>query len=99
MNREFFLNQLKIQLEYTKLTKEEVEEAMSYYEEYFDEAGKQEETRVLKELESPEKIVKKILEEVKLQHERAPQIKRARVVTIGLSVLLVSSIIYKYMIK
>lgn len=54
MNRELFLRQLRALL--SDVTEEEREEAIRYYEEYFDEAGPEQEQALLAELGSPAKV-------------------------------------------
>ena len=46
MNREVFIDELRKEL--SKLPEEEVEAAVEYYEEYFDEAGEDNEDNVIK---------------------------------------------------
>ena len=58
MNRQDFMNQLAAEL--SKLPKEEVQAAMEYYSEYFDEAGPEREQQAIKDLGSPSKIVTQI---------------------------------------
>lgn len=54
MSREEFMRQLETLL--TDISEEERQEALSYYRSYFEDAGKENEERILKELESPEKV-------------------------------------------
>lgn len=54
MTKQEFLQRLRRLL--ADVTEEEREEALRYYEEYFDEAGPDEEQAILKELGSPEKV-------------------------------------------
>lgn len=54
MSRELFLRQLRALL--SDVTEEEREEAVRYYEEYFDEAGPEQEQALLAELGSPAKV-------------------------------------------
>lgn len=61
MNKEKFLSELKEKL--TVLSNEEREAAITYYEEYFDDAGIENEQMVLKELGSVDKVVEVILKE------------------------------------
>ena len=53
MNRKKFIDILKEEL--SKLPDEEIDAAIEYYEEYFDEAGAENEEEVLSELGSPKK--------------------------------------------
>lgn len=54
MSREEFMRQLERLL--TDVSEEEKQEALSYYRSYFEDAGIENEERILKELESPEKV-------------------------------------------
>ncbi len=54
MKREDFMRQLERLLE--GVAAEEKKEALSYYQSYFEDAGEENEERILKELESPEKV-------------------------------------------
>lgn len=56
MNREIFLKTLEELLK--KLPAEERENALIYYNDYFDDAGVENEARVIEELGSPEKVAK-----------------------------------------
>ncbi|WP_054743028.1 HAAS signaling domain-containing protein [Cellulosilyticum ruminicola] len=58
MNKWEFLQRLRESL--TQMPEEEVNAAIRYYEEYFDEAGEENEGRVVKELGSPEQVAKQI---------------------------------------
>lgn len=58
MNRQAFMNRLAAEL--SKLPKEEVQAAMEYYNEYFDEAGPEREQETMKELGGPSKIATQI---------------------------------------
>lgn len=59
MNKDEFLKQLNNCL--SALSPDERKDAIRYYVEYFDEAGKENETRILLELGSPEETAKAIL--------------------------------------
>lgn len=61
MNKEVFLSQLKQKL--TVLSSEEREAALTYYEEYFNDAGIENEQSVINELGSVEKVANGILKE------------------------------------
>lgn len=50
MNREEYLKRLSFLLK--DLPKEEIEDAIAYYEDYFEEAGEEKEEQVIKELGS-----------------------------------------------
>ena len=58
MNKEIFLNELKELLK--DLPLDEREEALQYYEAYFDDAGIENEAKIIEELESPAKVAAKI---------------------------------------
>lgn len=58
MNKQQFMNQLAAELR--KLPREEIQAAMQYYSEYFDEAGPENEQQVIRELGSPGKIATQI---------------------------------------
>ena len=62
MNREEYLKRLSFLLK--DLPEEEIEDAIAYYEDYFEEAGEEKEEQVIKELGSPEKIAKMIRDSV-----------------------------------
>lgn len=59
MNKEKFMLDLEKKLK--KIPKEEKENALDYYQEYFDEAGEENEEKILKELGSPSKIASEII--------------------------------------
>lgn len=59
MDKVDFLSQLSRNL--ANLPKEEIENALNYYEEYFSEAGKENEKYVIKELGSPTKVASQII--------------------------------------
>lgn len=61
MNREEFIRQLRLKL--FRLPQEEIEIAIEYYEEYFDEAGIENEQIILQKLGSPEETASKILQD------------------------------------
>lgn len=69
MNREEFLTQLKSLL--TGISEEEREEALQYYEDYFEDAGPEQEAQVIQELGSPEKVAAMIREDLKGNHEES----------------------------
>lgn len=58
MNREQFMSKLAAEL--AKLPKEEVQAALEFYNEYFDEAGPENEMDVISELGSPEQVAMQI---------------------------------------
>ena len=59
MNRDKYLNELQTKLK--KLPKDEIEAALDYYREYFDEAGEENIDLVIRKLGSPSKVAKNIL--------------------------------------
>lgn len=59
MTKETYLNQLRHKLK--KLPEEEIEAAIEYYTEYFDEAGEENSQSVIDELGSPASVASKIL--------------------------------------
>jgi len=61
MNRAEFMSELKHKLR--RLPAEEQENAVSYYEEYFDEAGPQMEIEIIEKLGSPSNVAAKIIGE------------------------------------
>ena len=63
MSRTEFMNQLKNLL--WDIPKEEREEALNYYEDYFDDAGADHEAQVIEALGSPEKVAAIIKEGLK----------------------------------
>jgi uncharacterized membrane protein len=58
VNRKEFLR--KLQMELYKLPRHEIDDAISYYNEYFEEAGPDQEQAVIKELGTPSKIATQI---------------------------------------
>ena len=60
------------------LPQEEIEQAMEYYEDYFEEAGEEKEEQVIKELGSPEKIAKMIRDSVQENQAGAGTISRKK---------------------
>ena len=59
MNKETYLKQLELKLK--RMPSYEVEDALEYYNEYFDEAGAENTQQVIKELGSPAQVASKIL--------------------------------------
>lgn len=77
MNRMEFFKQLERELQ--GISEGEANEVLAYYNEYFDEAGIENESAVLQELGSPEKIVAQLKAESavkKLEREEAPTVKK-----------------------
>lgn len=66
MSREEFMKQLEILL--TDVSEEEKQEALSYYRSYFEDAGMENEERILKELESPEKVAATIKSDLGIEN-------------------------------
>ena len=58
MNREEFMSRLETLL--TGISEEEKQEALTYYRNYFDDAGAENEQQIIRELESPEKVAESI---------------------------------------
>ena len=58
MTRTEFMKQLQVLL--SDISENEREEALQYYHDYFDDAGPEEEARILRELGSPEQVARKI---------------------------------------
>lgn len=63
MNREEFMAKLKALL--GDIPAEEREEALQYYEDYFDDAGADNEAEVIRELESPQRVAAMIKNDLK----------------------------------
>ena len=63
MNRAQFMEQLKKLL--SDISEEERQEALEYYESYFDDAGEDQEAEVIRELGSPGKVAAIIKEDLK----------------------------------
>ena len=64
MRKEEFMKQLETLL--ADISEEEKREALSYYWSYFDDAGEENEERILRELESPEKVAATIKDDLKM---------------------------------
>ncbi|WP_206459947.1 DUF1700 domain-containing protein [Anaerovorax sp. IOR16] len=62
MSRAEFMRQLEDAL--SRVPKDERDSVLAYYNEYFDEAGEENEQEVLKELDSPQTIASKIMADV-----------------------------------
>ena len=67
MDRLEFMNQLESLLRDIPVT--EREEALQYYNDYFDEAGPENEARVIRELGSPQKVASTIKDELSMLTE------------------------------
>lgn len=68
MNKKEFLQRLRESL--IQMPEEEISAAVKYYEEYFDEAGVENEEKVLMELGSPEQVAKQILADGGIREEK-----------------------------
>lgn len=62
MNKESYLNELAHHLK--KLPKEDYQNAMAYYTEYFEEAGPENESQVIEELGSPKEVAAELVQEL-----------------------------------
>lgn len=60
MNRTEFMTELEERLK--TISPEERQEALQYYEDYFEDAGKDEEDRIIRELGSPENLARTIMD-------------------------------------
>lgn len=60
MNRKEFMTELEERLR--AISPEEKQEALQYYEDYFEDAGKEEEDRIIRELVSPENVARTIMD-------------------------------------
>lgn len=65
MRREEFMRQLEMLL--SDISEEEKQEALSYYRSYFEDAGEENEERILRELESPEKVAATIKADLRME--------------------------------
>lgn len=77
MNKNEYLAQLAHLLR--PLPKEEFEDAMHYVEEYFDEAGVENEQQVIHELGTPEKYAKRILATATIKTNEEPQKEQQKI--------------------
>lgn len=66
MNRNEFMTKLEAQL--ADIPKEEREEALQYYRDYFEDAGAEHEMDVIRELGSPEQVAETIKADLKYDH-------------------------------
>lgn len=73
MSKTEFLSELRQKLQ--RLPEAEIENAMNYYEEYFNDAGVQYEQRVLEELGSPSAVASKIIGEYAVSDAEARKSK------------------------
>ncbi|MCI8370962.1 MAG: DUF1700 domain-containing protein [Lachnospiraceae bacterium] len=70
MNREEFMKQLERLLQ--NLPEEERQDALQYYEDYFEDAGPDRETEVIRELGSPEHVAESICEDLDMNQQKNP---------------------------
>lgn len=70
MNRKIFMDRLRELLK--NIPADERDEALAYYESYFDEAGPENERSVVEELESPEKVAETIKKDLFTNAEENP---------------------------
>lgn len=75
MNRNEYMKELELALK--RLPKPEREEAISYYNEYFDDAGPEREAEVIEELGEAKGIAAQIVKEVALKRLEEPKPERA----------------------
>ncbi|MFQ8760951.1 MAG: DUF1700 domain-containing protein [Intestinimonas sp.] len=61
MTREDYLKELRLRLSH-RMTMPELERMMGYYGAYFEEAGPQREAEIIRELGTPEELVRRITE-------------------------------------
>ena len=77
MKRREFIEKLRSEL--SRLPQEEIEAAVEYYEEYFDDAGRENEKEVLQQLGSPKKVAAQIKSEYAMKlfdEEETPTVKK-----------------------
>lgn len=70
MNRSQFMAELRARL--SQLPPDELNSAMLYYSEYFDDAGEENEDEVIHELGTPEQVAAQILEDYAAKYGRMP---------------------------
>lgn len=70
MNRDEYIKQLRIRL--SSLDQEEINSAISFYEEYFDEAGVENEQKVMEEMGNPTKLAAQIKAESIIKNYNNP---------------------------
>lgn len=71
MSREEFMKQLENLL--SDVSEEEKREALEYYRGYFEDAGEENEERILKELESPEKVAQTIKADLEMGRDKSEE--------------------------
>jgi len=77
MNRSEFFN--KLEQELARVSKEEKDAALDYYNEYFDDAGEENEQKVIEELGSPAQIAARIKADIavrRLGSDHKPSVKK-----------------------
>ncbi len=70
MNKEEYIRQLKEKLK--RLPKEDFERAVEYYEEYFADAGKENEAKAIEDLGSPQEAADQIIRDMALEYSKEP---------------------------
>ena len=75
MNRAQFMEQLKKLL--SDISEEERQEALDYYESYFDDAGEDQEAEVIRELGSPGKVAAIIKEDLRTVRRITENLQKA----------------------
>ena len=70
MNRQEYMKQLKEQLK--RLPKEDFARAVEYYEEYFAEAGEENEAKAIEDLGSPKEAADQIICDMALNYSKKP---------------------------
>ncbi|XCP84668.1 DUF1700 domain-containing protein [Roseburia hominis] len=70
MNREEYMKSLSRRLK--RLPKEDFEKAMAYYEEYFDDAGPENEQQAIEDLGTPEMAADQLIREFALENAKEP---------------------------
>lgn len=81
MSREEFMKELENLL--SDVSEEEKREALEYYRGYFEDAGKENEERILRELESPEKVAQTIKADLETGKERQEETQQNTSATVG----------------
>lgn len=77
MTRKEFMTELAARLH--RLPQEDLQAALQYYEEYFDEAGSQNEQAVIRELRSPAHVASKILSDYAVKEaKKSPRVYQKR---------------------
>ncbi len=76
MNKNEFIRELKEKLK--RLPSSEIDSAVSYYEEYFNEAGQENEQNILAQLDSPSAVASKIIGEYAINTAEEPKEKNSQ---------------------